>query len=113
MSAELWESFGPARTVPHYRVELASWYPELAERIGSQGLARPPHEPDDYLRVYATREPIGDWGRAIVERAGHPGACLYRGRIFRHWRWGYLAALGLIGTTSGVLYWRFRRAGWL
>lgn len=30
-----------------------------------------------------------------------------------HWRWGYLAALGLIGTTCGVLYWRFRRAGWL
>ena len=24
-----------------------------------------------------------------------------------------LAALGLIGATCGVLYWRFRRAGWL
>ncbi|MBA4109119.1 MAG: magnesium and cobalt transport protein CorA [Leptothrix sp. (in: Bacteria)] len=29
------------------------------------------------------------------------------------WRWGYPAALVLIATTCGVLYWRFRRAGWL
>ncbi len=29
------------------------------------------------------------------------------------WRWGYPAALGLITATCAVLYWRFRRAGWL
>ncbi|RZL02805.1 MAG: magnesium/cobalt transporter CorA [Rubrivivax sp.] len=29
------------------------------------------------------------------------------------WRWGYPAALGLITATCLVLYWRFRRAGWL
>jgi magnesium transporter len=28
-------------------------------------------------------------------------------------RWGYPAALGLIGCTCAVLWWRFRRAGWL
>ena len=27
--------------------------------------------------------------------------------------WGYPAALALIGTTCGVMWWRFRRAGWL
>ena len=27
--------------------------------------------------------------------------------------WGYPAALGLIGTTCGLMYWRFRRVGWL
>ncbi len=27
--------------------------------------------------------------------------------------WGYPAALGLIGSTCGVLWWRFRRAGWV
>jgi len=27
--------------------------------------------------------------------------------------WGYPAALGLIAATGGVMYWRFRRAGWL
>ena len=29
------------------------------------------------------------------------------------WRWGYPAALALIIATCGLLYWRFRRAGWL
>jgi magnesium transporter len=29
------------------------------------------------------------------------------------WRWGYPAALGVITATCAVLYWRFRRAGWL
>ncbi len=27
--------------------------------------------------------------------------------------WGYPAALGLISTTCGLMYWRFRRVGWL
>jgi magnesium transporter len=30
-----------------------------------------------------------------------------------HWRWGYPVALAIIGSTCAVLYWRFRRAGWL
>ena len=29
------------------------------------------------------------------------------------WRWGYPMALGAIAAAAGVLYWRFRRAGWL
>nr|WP_297385303.1 magnesium/cobalt transporter CorA [uncultured Roseateles sp.] len=29
------------------------------------------------------------------------------------WRWGYPAALGVIAATCGVLFWRFRKAGWL
>ncbi len=29
------------------------------------------------------------------------------------WRWGYPAALGVITATCGVLFWRFRKAGWL
>jgi len=29
------------------------------------------------------------------------------------WLWGYPAALGLMATSAGVLWWRFRRAGWL
>ncbi len=29
------------------------------------------------------------------------------------WRWCYPMALGLIAAAAGVLYWRFRRAGWL
>ncbi len=29
------------------------------------------------------------------------------------WRYGYLMAIGLIAATCSVLYWRFRKAGWL
>jgi len=29
------------------------------------------------------------------------------------WRWGYLAALGVIASACALVYWRFRRAGWL
>ena len=29
------------------------------------------------------------------------------------WRYGYVAALGLIATLCGYLYWRFRKAGWV
>ncbi len=29
------------------------------------------------------------------------------------WAWGYPMALGTIAASAGVLFWRFRRAGWL
>jgi magnesium transporter len=29
------------------------------------------------------------------------------------WQWGYPMALGLIAAAGGVLFWRFRRSGWL
>jgi magnesium transporter len=29
------------------------------------------------------------------------------------WRWGYPLALCVIGSTCGVLWWRFRKLGWL
>ena len=29
------------------------------------------------------------------------------------WPWGYPMALGLIATVCGVMYWRFRKSGWL
>ena len=29
------------------------------------------------------------------------------------WEWGYPAALLLIASVCAVLFWRFRRAGWL
>jgi magnesium transporter len=27
--------------------------------------------------------------------------------------WGYFAALGVMGAICALLYWRFRRLGWL
>ncbi|MBK7514278.1 MAG: magnesium/cobalt transporter CorA [Betaproteobacteria bacterium] len=40
------------------------------------------------------------------------------GMNFQHmpelgWTWGYPLALGVIATVCGVMYWRFRKAGWL
>ena len=40
------------------------------------------------------------------------------GMNFQHmpeltWTWGYPLALGVIAAVCGVMYWRFRRAGWL
>ncbi len=29
------------------------------------------------------------------------------------WAWGYPAAIGVIASVCVVLWWRFRRAGWL
>ena len=30
-----------------------------------------------------------------------------------HWKYGYAAALGLIAGVCGMLWWRFKRIGWL
>ncbi|QCI63373.1 magnesium and cobalt transport protein CorA [Phreatobacter stygius] len=30
-----------------------------------------------------------------------------------HWEYGYYMVVGIIATTCSVLFWRFRRAGWL
>ncbi len=30
-----------------------------------------------------------------------------------HWRFGYFAVLGVVIAVCGVLYWRFRKSGWL
>lgn len=40
------------------------------------------------------------------------------GMNFQHmpelaWTWGYPLSLGLIAAVCGVMYWRFRKAGWL
>ncbi|BAL97416.1 magnesium/cobalt transporter CorA [Rubrivivax gelatinosus] len=29
------------------------------------------------------------------------------------WRWGYPAALGVIGSVCALMYWRFKKLGWL
>jgi glycosyltransferase involved in cell wall biosynthesis len=90
---ELWEDFGRGRVVNHYRVEIGEYYPRMARRIGSRLLDLPPGEQDDYLRVYQSRQPIGDWGRAIVERSPFKNVFHYSGRIFENLRWGFLMCL--------------------
>jgi glycosyltransferase involved in cell wall biosynthesis len=90
VTAELWENFGHDIFVKHYRIEIGQWYPAVARIIDSKMLDLPPDETDDYMRVYETRAPIGDWGRRITDPLPYKDVYHYRGRIFEHLRWGYL-----------------------
>jgi glycosyltransferase involved in cell wall biosynthesis len=90
---ELWEDLGQGRIVKHYRAEIEEYYPRMARKVGSRLLDLPPGEQDDYLRVYQSRQPIGEWGRAIVERTPYQNVCHYRGQIFENMRWGFLMCL--------------------
>ena len=94
VSTELLENLGHGRIVNHYRMETSESYPRKAAEIESHMLDLPPGETDNYLRVYDSREPIGDWGRQIVERTGTvKDAFLYRGKIFEYLRWGFLITI--------------------
>src|SRR5499426_4535699 len=90
---ELWEDLGQGGIVKHYRAELEENYPSMARKVGSRLLDLPPGEQDGYLRVYQSRQPIGEWGRAIVERTPYQNVFLYRSQIFENMRWGFLMCL--------------------
>lgn len=102
-TSEFWEDFGRGLWVRHFHVEVAAWYPATAAKIGAAAFAAPPPLGDPYLRVYATREEVGPWGRAVVDRAGHGDARHYRGDIFESWRWGWLMALQPTVITRAAL----------
>src|SRR5438105_5911605 len=93
LSGEFCEDGGSGGLVYFLRSALTEWYPPLAERAGSSLLRLPPGESDPYLRVFASVEPIGEWGGDIVARTPYRDARLYRGRVFEHMRFGFLFAL--------------------
>jgi glycosyltransferase involved in cell wall biosynthesis len=76
---------------------IGSSWPKMARKIGSPALDLPHGETDEYLRVYATREPLGSWGSMLAAKAGYPQAYLYRGKIFAYFRWGHM---GWLPTTT-------------
>jgi len=90
---ELWEDLGHGRIIKHYRVEVEELYPRMARKVGSRLLDPPPGEHDDFLRVYQSRQPIGEWGQAIIARTPYQNVFHYRGRIFERMRWGFLMCL--------------------
>jgi len=92
---ELWVDYGNNQRARIYRDALPKFmaYSKFID-VGLRDL--PIGETDDYLRIYESREAIGAWGDAIAAAAGFPDAQLYRGNIFRHYRWGYL---GWLPTT--------------
>lgn len=63
----------------------------------------------------ATTKRLAAWAAIFAVSTAMAGIW---GMNFEHmpelkWAWGYPMALGLIATAGGLLYWRFRRAGWL
>jgi len=87
------EDLGQGRFVNHPGIEISEWHPSLAKRIGSHMLDLPAGETDPYLRVYPSRQPIGEWGQQIVARTPYREVFHYSGRIFEHFRWGFLMGL--------------------
>jgi len=90
---ELWEDLGHGRIINHYRMEIEEHYPHMARKVGSRQLDPPAGEQDGYLRVYQSRQPIGEWGRAIIARTPYRNVFHYRGQIFERLRWGFLMCL--------------------
>lgn len=86
-----------------FRWMIENKYAPLARAIGVSSLDLPLGQTDEYLRVYDTKEPIGPWGSAIAKHAGVSDGCLYRGNIFNHMRWGYLAWLPTTVLTRHAL----------
>ncbi len=77
------------------RCVIRESYAPLARRIGSNSLSLPSHSDDDYLRVYSSCEPIGDWWTPSEHGATRDSErpnC-YRGPIGEAYRWGHLHAL--------------------
>ena len=93
LSGEFCEDGSPLGTVPFLRTALTSWYPPLAKLARSRLLRLPPRESDPYLKVFASVEEVGPWGRDIVARTPYHSVRLYRGRVFEHMRFGFLFAL--------------------
>lgn len=103
VTTEFDQDYGDGHVVAHDRYEIADQYPAFARAIGSSGLDLPAPATDDYLRVYDRCEPVGDWGQAAAQAAGHAHARLYRGQVFRHMRWGYLNWLPVTMLTRHAL----------
>ena len=102
VSTELWVDSGHGNRLRIYR-DAVKIYGALAARVSPGAIPLPPGESDDYLRIYDTSEPIGSWGAEIARRANHPDALIYRGNIFRHFRWGYLGWLPTTMLRRGAL----------
>ena len=100
VTTELLEDWGKKHFIRQDLHKISTKFIKLARAVGSNLMDLPAGEHDQYLRVYSSRQPLGEWGRTIAERAGYPDAVLYRGTILKHMRWGYLNWLPV--TVSGT-----------
>jgi hypothetical protein len=89
---EFWQISGKL-VFRDFHKTLTDWYPQAARRVGSTAYSGEPPLGDPYLRAYATRSDPGPWAGPLLERVPHPRPFLYSGRIYPHWKWGYLGVL--------------------
>ena len=100
---EFFEDFGRGPEVRHDLQDIATQFARMATRVGSHLVDLPAGESDDYLRVYSTREDLGEWGKALAARVGHPRAALYRGHLFEYLRFGHLGWLPILVLSREAL----------
>jgi len=74
------------------RAEVSRWYPRLAARVGSRLLDLPPGEGDPYMRLFGRRTDPA-WLKGIDPDLRGDDVRHYRGAVYQHLRWGYLAGL--------------------
>ncbi len=100
---EFFEDFGRGPEVRRDLQDIAVQFPRMAKRVGSHMVDLPVGQSDDYLRVYSTREELGEWGKAVAARAGYPQAALYRGHLFEYLRFGHLGWLPILVLSREAL----------
>jgi len=103
VTTEFYEAWGTEIVTRQDRDEIRDKHARRAAQIGSSLFHLPPGETDDYLRVYASRAPIGDWARPALAREGLANAFVYSGSIFRHMAYGYLNWLPVTMLTRHAL----------
>lgn len=105
VATESYEAKADGRLLRQDLHALASHYVDLARSLGSTALALPPGEQDSYLRVFATRQHLGDWALPLARESGidEPEVRWYRGDIGEHYRWGYFHALWCLVVRAEAL----------
>jgi glycosyltransferase involved in cell wall biosynthesis len=98
VTTEFNQDYGNGHVIRH-NVTGVKLYASFARSIGSTSLDLPSGQTDEYLRVYGTKEAVGEWAQAGLVSAGLSTAQIYHGNIFRHMRWGYLSWLPVTMLT--------------
>lgn len=90
VTTEFLQDYGNGHVVKH-NLQSVPQYLSFARTIDSKAFDLPAGETDEYLRLYDTKAPAGEWARAALARLGLAAVQVYQGRrLFSHMRWGYL-----------------------
>ncbi len=105
VATESYEAKADGRLLRQDLHALAGHYVDLARSLGSSALALPQGKKDDYLRVFTTCQPLGDWALPLARDLGidEEQVRWYRGNIGEHYRWGYFHALWCLVMRTEAL----------